>query len=75
MILGGAPLPGPGCYYPPTILVDIPVDSPAYRDEFFGPVASVFVVDTLDEALALANDTRFGLGASLWSNDLKLYGN
>lgn len=70
VILGGAPLPGPGCYYPPTILVDIPVDSPAYRDEFFGPVASVFVVDGLDEALALANDTRFGLGASLWSNDL-----
>ena len=69
VILGGAPLPGPGCYYPPTILVDIPVDSPAYRDEFFGPVASVFVVDGLDEALALANDTRFGLGASLWSND------
>ena len=69
VILGGAPLPGPGCYYPPTILVDIPVDSPAYRDEFFGPVASVFVVDSLQEALVIANDTRFGVGASLWSND------
>ncbi len=69
VIIGGAPLPGPGCYYPPTILVDIPVDSPAYRDEFFGPVASVFVVDSLQEALVIANDTRFGLGASLWSND------
>ncbi len=69
VIIGGAPLPGPGCYYPPTILVDIPVDSPAYRDEFFGPVASVFVVDSLHEALVIANDTRFGLGASLWSND------
>ena len=69
VIIGGAPLPGPGCYYPPTILVDIPLDSPAYRDEFFGPVASVFVVDSLQEALVIANDTRFGLGASLWSND------
>ena len=70
VVIGGAPLPGPGCYYPPTILVDIPVDSPAYRDEFFGPVALVFVVDGLDEALLIANDTRFGLGASLWSNDI-----
>lgn len=70
VVTGGAPLSGPGCYYPPTILVDIPMDSPAYRDEFFGPVALVFVVDTLDEALLIANDTRFGLGASLWSNDI-----
>ncbi len=69
VLIGGGPLPGPGCYYPPTILCDIPVDSPAYRDEFFGPVALVFVVENLDEALAIANDTRFGLGASLWSNE------
>ncbi|NEO85444.1 MAG: NAD-dependent succinate-semialdehyde dehydrogenase [Spirulina sp. SIO3F2] len=68
-ITGGQPLPGAGNFYPPTILVDIPPDSPGATEEFFGPVALVFQVGNLDEAIALANATPFGLGASAWTND------
>jgi succinate-semialdehyde dehydrogenase/glutarate-semialdehyde dehydrogenase len=56
-------------FFPPTVLTDIPRESPAYRDELFGPVASVFVANDLDDAIRIANDTRFGLGASAWTND------
>ena len=69
LLTGGAPLAGPGCYYPPTVLTSIPKNSPAYREELFGPVASVFVVDGIDEAIRLANDTAYGLGASVWTTD------
>ncbi len=71
LLTGGAPLPGPGCYYPPTVLTDVPENSPAYREELFGPVASLFVVSGIDEAIRLANDTVFGLGASVWTNDAR----
>jgi succinate-semialdehyde dehydrogenase/glutarate-semialdehyde dehydrogenase len=54
----------------PTVLTDIPVGSPAYQEELFGPVTSIFKVANTDEALALANATEFGLGASLWTADL-----
>jgi succinate-semialdehyde dehydrogenase / glutarate-semialdehyde dehydrogenase len=69
LLTGGSPAPGPGNFYQPTVLTNIPKDSPAYREEFFGPVASIFRIKNIAEALAIANDVRFGLGASAWTND------
>jgi succinate-semialdehyde dehydrogenase/glutarate-semialdehyde dehydrogenase len=69
LLMGGRVPSGPGFFYPPTVLTNIPKGSPAYDDELFGPVASLFRVADLDEAIALANDTVFGLGASAWTND------
>ena len=58
-----------GNYYEPTVLVDIPKGSPAYDDEIFGPVASLFRVGNVEEAIELANATAYGLGAAAWTND------
>ena len=69
VLTGGHPLKRAGNFYAPTVLTDIPKDSPAYKEEFFGPVASLFRVKNIDEAIRLANDSRFGLGASAWTND------
>jgi succinate-semialdehyde dehydrogenase/glutarate-semialdehyde dehydrogenase len=69
VLTGGKPLDQPGAFYAPTVLTNIPKDSPAYGEELFGPVACVFRAKDLDEAIAIANDTRFGLGASAWTND------
>jgi len=69
LLTGGHPLKRAGNYYAPTVLSNIPKESPAYREEFFGPVASVFRVKDQDEAIRIANDSRFGLGASAWTND------
>jgi len=69
ILTGGTTLNRPGLYYQPTILTDIPPTAPAYREEVFGPVALLFRVNTLDEAIRLANDTEFGLGCSVWTND------
>src|ERR1700684_408735 len=69
LLTGGHPLKQPGNYYAPTVLTNIPKESPAYREEFFGPVASLFRVKNIDEAIRLANDSRFGLGASAWTNE------
>jgi succinate-semialdehyde dehydrogenase/glutarate-semialdehyde dehydrogenase len=69
LLTGGHPVKGKGNYYAPTVLTNIPKDSPAYGEEFFGPVASIFRVKDQDEAIRIANDVRFGLGASAWTND------
>ncbi len=70
IVIGGQVISDrPGYFYPPTILKDIPVDSPGYYDEFFGPVALLFRVKNIDEAIELANNSIFGLGASAWTND------
>ena len=58
-----------GNFYPPTVLTAIPKGTPADKEEFFGPVALVFRVESIDEAITLANSTAFGLGASAWTND------
>ena len=69
VLTGGKPLDRPGNFYAPTVLTNIPKDSPAYREELFGPVASVFRAKGLHHAIQIANDSRFGLGASAWTND------
>ena len=62
---------GNGNYFNPVFLTDIPKASTAYKDEFFGPVFNIFKVKTRQEAINLANDTQFGLGASIFSKDVK----
>jgi succinate-semialdehyde dehydrogenase/glutarate-semialdehyde dehydrogenase len=69
ILTGGKPLDRPGNFYAPTVLVNIPKDSPAYKEEMFGPVASVFRAKDINDAIRIANDSRFGLGASAWTND------
>jgi succinate-semialdehyde dehydrogenase/glutarate-semialdehyde dehydrogenase len=69
LLTGGYPLQRKGNYYAPTVLTNVPKGSPAYSEELFGPVASIFRVKDQDEAIRVANDVRFGLGASAWTND------
>ncbi|HEY9867470.1 MAG TPA: NAD-dependent succinate-semialdehyde dehydrogenase [Candidatus Obscuribacterales bacterium] len=69
VLTGGQPLERPGNFYPPTILTQIPEGTPAYSEEFFGPVALIFRVNSLEEAISLANSTIFGLGASAWTTN------
>lgn len=71
VLTGGKRLEGDGYYYLPTVLTDIPELSPAYREELFGPVASLFRASDLDHAIQIANDTTFGLGASAWTTDIE----
>src|SRR6266567_940787 len=69
LLTGGNRIHGAGFFYEPTVLVDVPKESPAYREEVFGPVASIFRVRDAAEAIELANDSTFGLAASAWTNE------
>jgi succinate-semialdehyde dehydrogenase / glutarate-semialdehyde dehydrogenase len=69
VLTGGHRRDGTGWYFEPTVLVDAAPGTPAYTEEIFGPVATLFRVPGLDEAIRLANDVRFGLGASAWTTD------
>jgi succinate-semialdehyde dehydrogenase/glutarate-semialdehyde dehydrogenase len=69
LLLGGRPVDGPGNFYSPTVLSEVPGGSPGADEEIFGPVASLFRFESLDEGIAIANGTRFGLGSSAWTND------
>jgi succinate-semialdehyde dehydrogenase/glutarate-semialdehyde dehydrogenase len=69
VLTGGEPLDRDGAFYPPTVLAAVPQGCPAAEEEVFGPVAAVFEVADEADAVALANDTPFGLGASVWTAD------
>ena len=70
VLTGGKPLERAGYFYAPTVLTDIPETAPAYHEELFGPVASVFRVRDLTEAIALANRSRYGLGSAVWTHQV-----
>ncbi|PSQ17391.1 NADP-dependent succinic semialdehyde dehydrogenase [Halobacteriales archaeon QS_8_69_73] len=69
VVTGGDPMDRDGVYYPPTVLTDIPEGSPVDAEEVFGPVAAVYEIDDEAAAVEKANDTEFGLGASIWTDD------
>lgn len=69
LLCGGRNIDGPGFYFQPTVLADIPDESPAAIEELFGPVASVWKAANTSDAIRIANRTSFGLGASVWTND------
>jgi succinate-semialdehyde dehydrogenase / glutarate-semialdehyde dehydrogenase len=68
-VLGGNVPAGPGAYYPPSVLTDVKRGNLAYAEEIFGPVAAVIRARDAEDAIAIANDSRFGLGASLWTRN------
>ncbi|MGH9172433.1 MAG: NADP-dependent succinic semialdehyde dehydrogenase [Acidimicrobiales bacterium] len=69
VLCGGERPAGPGWFYPPTAITDITTEMRMYREEVFGPVASVYVVSSIEEAIELANDSDFGLGSNAWTQD------
>lgn len=69
LVLGGSALPRAGNFFAPTVLDDVPDGSPAADQEIFGPVAALFPADDLDDAIRIANRSRYGLGASVWTRD------
>jgi succinate-semialdehyde dehydrogenase/glutarate-semialdehyde dehydrogenase len=70
ILAGGKRVSGTGNFFEPTVLSEIPKGTPAHDDEMFGPAASLFRAANLEEAITIANSTRFGLGASVWTNDI-----
>jgi len=71
LLLGGEMIEGDGYFYPPTILSGVKKGMPAYQQEIFGPVATVIKAEDENEAISIANDTDFGLGASIWTADIE----
>ena len=71
MLAGGKRHALGGSFFEPTILTHISRDNPAYFEEFFGPVAQIYVVKNDDEAIALANDSHYGLGGAVFSQDIE----
>jgi succinate-semialdehyde dehydrogenase / glutarate-semialdehyde dehydrogenase len=71
LLLGGVIPPGPGAYYPPSVLSQVRAGMPAYDEELFGPVAAIIPVENEREALRAANDSRYGLGAAVFTRDLE----
>ena len=69
VLIGGRPRASSGFFYEPTVLTDVPPESPGYRDETFGPAAVLLRARNIDDAIHIANATRFGLGASAWTNE------
>jgi succinate-semialdehyde dehydrogenase / glutarate-semialdehyde dehydrogenase len=70
-LLGGVIPEGKGSWYPPTVLTNVRPGMPAYDDEIFGPVAAIISAGDEEDAIRIANDTRFGLGASVFTSDLE----
>jgi succinate-semialdehyde dehydrogenase/glutarate-semialdehyde dehydrogenase len=71
VVLGGTPPAGPGAYFPATVIVDVDERMPVFREETFGPVAAIVRARDAEHAVALANDSRFGLGGALWTGDVE----
>lgn len=71
LMCGGKAIEGPGAFYQPTILTNIARDNPAYFEEFFGPVAQVYIVRNDDEIVELANDSKFGLSGAIFAGDVE----
>ncbi|MDT8324617.1 MAG: NAD-dependent succinate-semialdehyde dehydrogenase [Bacteroidota bacterium] len=69
LLMGGSRREGPGVFYPPTVVTDVRPGMPMYEQETFGPAAAIIIVQDEEEAIAVANDSTFGLGASLWTQD------
>jgi succinate-semialdehyde dehydrogenase/glutarate-semialdehyde dehydrogenase len=70
LLTGGTHLPGPGNYFSPAVIADVPRTAAVAKEETFGPLALLFRVSSIEDAIALANDTPFGLAASAWTRDL-----
>jgi succinate-semialdehyde dehydrogenase/glutarate-semialdehyde dehydrogenase len=69
LLLGGRRREGAGFFYEPTVLADVPFSAAAFREETFGPLAAIVRARDIDTAIAIANDSRFGLGAAAWTKD------